>query len=55
MKSIAVVTSSPMFVDGGHLVMARALVQALRDEGHAAELVLTPQILRPPGGVLPPG
>ena len=32
-----------MFVEGGHLVMARALVQALREEGHDAELVLTPQ------------
>jgi glycosyltransferase involved in cell wall biosynthesis len=42
-KHVAVVTSTPLFVDGGHLVMARALVQALREEGHAAELVLTPQ------------
>ena len=40
---VAVVTSTPLFVEGGHLVMARALVQALRDEGHEAELVLTPQ------------
>ena len=43
MKYVAVVTSTPLFVEGGHLVMARALVQALREEGHAAELVLTPQ------------
>ena len=43
MKRVAVVTSTPLFVEGGHLVMARALVQALRDEGHEAELVLTPQ------------
>jgi glycosyltransferase involved in cell wall biosynthesis len=43
MKTVAVVTSTPWFVEGGHLVMARALVQALRDEGHDAELVLTPQ------------
>jgi glycosyltransferase involved in cell wall biosynthesis len=42
-KRVAVVTSTPLFVEGGHLVMARALVQALRDEGHEAELVLTPQ------------
>ncbi len=42
-KRVAVVTSTPLFVEGGHLVMARALVQALRDEGHQAELVLTPQ------------
>jgi glycosyltransferase involved in cell wall biosynthesis len=43
MKRVAVVTSTPLFVEGGHLVMARALVQALRDEGHQAELVMTPQ------------
>ena len=43
MKTIAVVTSTPWFVEGGHLVMARALVQALREEGHEADLVLTPQ------------
>src|SRR5918996_1586927 len=40
---VAVVTSTPWFVEGGHLVMARALVQALREEGHESELVLTPQ------------
>ncbi len=33
---VAVVTSTPLFVEGGHLVIARALVQALRDEGHDA-------------------
>jgi glycosyltransferase involved in cell wall biosynthesis len=43
MRRIAVVTSTPFFVEGGHLVMARALVQALRESGHEAELVLTPQ------------
>jgi glycosyltransferase involved in cell wall biosynthesis len=43
MKRVAVVTSTPLFVEGGHLVMARAVVHALRDEGHEAELVLTPQ------------
>ncbi len=43
MTRIAVVTSTPLFVEGGHLVMARSLVQALRDTGHEAELVLTPQ------------
>ncbi len=42
-KRVAVVTSTPLFVEGGHLVIARALVQALRDEGHQAELILTPQ------------
>jgi glycosyltransferase involved in cell wall biosynthesis len=43
MSRVAVVTSSPLFVEGGPLVMARALVQALRECGHEAELVLTPQ------------
>ncbi|MSO56245.1 MAG: glycosyltransferase [Acidobacteria bacterium] len=43
MKRIAVVASTPLFVEGGHLVMARALVQALRETGHESELVLTPQ------------
>ena len=42
-RRIAVVTSTPLFVEGGHLVIARALVQALREEGHEAELVFTPQ------------
>ncbi|RPI57076.1 MAG: glycosyltransferase [Acidobacteria bacterium] len=42
-KRVAVVTSTPLFVEGGHLVIAHALVQALREEGHQAELVLTPQ------------
>jgi glycosyltransferase involved in cell wall biosynthesis len=32
-----------LFVEGGHLVMARALVQALREAGHQSELVITPQ------------
>lgn len=40
---VAVVTSSPPMVEGGHLVIARSLVQALRDAGHAAETVVTPQ------------
>jgi glycosyltransferase involved in cell wall biosynthesis len=30
-------------VEGGHMVIARSLVQALRDAGHAAEIVVTPQ------------
>jgi len=41
--TIAVVTSSPPFAEGGHLVMARELVRALREEGHQAGLVVTPQ------------
>jgi len=40
---VAVVTSSPPFAEGGHLVMARALVAALRDAGHDAGLILTSQ------------
>ncbi len=40
---VAVVTSTPLFVEGGHLVVARSLVQALRDEGHEAGVLLTPQ------------
>ena len=43
MARIAVVTSSPPMIEGGHLVIARALVQALRDEGHVAGIVVTPQ------------
>lgn len=43
MARIAVVTSHPPFVKGGHLVIARALVAALRGAGHTADLVLTPQ------------
>jgi glycosyltransferase involved in cell wall biosynthesis len=40
---IAVVTSSPPLTEGGHMVIARCLVQALRDEGHQADIVITPQ------------
>ena len=40
---IAVVTSSPPMSEGGHMVIARALVQALRDAGHDADRVVTPQ------------
>jgi glycosyltransferase involved in cell wall biosynthesis len=43
MSRIAVVTSSPPMVDGGHMVIARSLAEALRDAGHAAEIVVTPQ------------
>lgn len=43
MSTVAVVTSSPPFVEGGHLVIARALVTALREAGHAADVVVTPQ------------
>jgi glycosyltransferase involved in cell wall biosynthesis len=40
---VAVVTSDVPFVEGGHRVIARALVRALRDAGHTADLVTTPQ------------
>ena len=43
MSRVAVVTSSPPFTEGGHLVIARALVAALAGEGHEASLVTTPQ------------
>jgi len=43
MSRIAVVTSSPPLVGGGHMVIARSLVQALRDAGHDADIVVTPQ------------
>jgi glycosyltransferase involved in cell wall biosynthesis len=40
---IAVVTSSPPMVEGGHMVIARSLVEALRDAGHSAAIIVTPQ------------
>ena len=40
---VLVVTSSPPFVEGGHLVIARELVRACRAGGHTADLVVTPQ------------
>jgi len=43
MKRIAVVTSSPPLAEGGHLVIARALTEALRDAGHHADIIVTPQ------------
>ena len=30
-------------VEGGHMVIARSLAQALRDAGHIADIVVTPQ------------
>ena len=30
-------------VEGGHMVIARSLVQALRDAGHEADIIVTPQ------------
>ena len=43
MKRIAVVTSSPPLAEGGHLVIARALTEALREAGHQADIIVTPQ------------
>jgi glycosyltransferase involved in cell wall biosynthesis len=43
MSRIAVVTSSPPISEGGHMVIARSLVQALQDAGHEAGIVVTPQ------------
>jgi glycosyltransferase involved in cell wall biosynthesis len=43
MSRIAVVTSGQPFGAGGHLEIAGGLVRALREAGHCAELVLTPQ------------
>jgi glycosyltransferase involved in cell wall biosynthesis len=43
LATVAVVTSSPPFAEGGHLVMARELVRALREAGHTTGLIVTPQ------------
>lgn len=40
---VAVVTSSPPLAEGGHLVIARSVVDALRAAGHEAGLMVTPQ------------
>jgi glycosyltransferase involved in cell wall biosynthesis len=40
---VAVVTASPLFAEGGHTVLARATVAALREAGHEADLLITPQ------------
>ena len=43
MARVVVATSGQPFGEGGHLVIARSLVQALREAGHAAEALVTPQ------------
>jgi glycosyltransferase involved in cell wall biosynthesis len=43
MSRVLVVTSSPAFAEGGHLVMARSLVASLQQAGHDAALMVTPQ------------
>lgn len=40
---VLVATSDVPFVEGGHRVIARALINALQQAGHEAELVTTPQ------------
>lgn len=40
---ILVATSDVPFVEGGHRVIARALVQAFREAGHESEILTTPQ------------
>jgi glycosyltransferase involved in cell wall biosynthesis len=40
---VLVVTSDVPFVEGGHLTIARQTVLALRQAGHEADLLLTPQ------------
>ena len=42
MAVLAIATSSPPGVEGGHLVIARSLVAAARACGHDAHLVITP-------------
>jgi glycosyltransferase involved in cell wall biosynthesis len=43
MSRIAVVTSSPPMAEGGHMVIARELTRALREAGHDAHIIVTPQ------------
>jgi len=40
---VCVVTSDVPFVEGGHLTIARCLIRALREFGHEADLITTPQ------------
>jgi glycosyltransferase involved in cell wall biosynthesis len=42
-QRVLVVTSDVAFVEGGHLAIARGTVRALRELGHEADLMLTPQ------------
>lgn len=43
MARVAVVTSHPLFAQGGHLVIADGLTAALRAAGHDATVIRTPQ------------
>ncbi|UCC41160.1 MAG: glycosyltransferase [Candidatus Aminicenantes bacterium] len=42
-RRVVVVTSDVPFVEGGHLIIARSTVQALKEFGCEADLILTPQ------------
>jgi len=42
-KRILVATSDVPFVEGGHITIAQCTVQALKDYGYEADLILTPQ------------
>jgi glycosyltransferase involved in cell wall biosynthesis len=42
MAVVAIVTSAPPLVEGGHLVLARSLDRALREAGHTSGIVTTP-------------
>jgi glycosyltransferase involved in cell wall biosynthesis len=43
MARLAIVTSSPPSVEGGHLVIARSLETAAREAGHDAHVLMTPE------------
>jgi glycosyltransferase involved in cell wall biosynthesis len=43
MARLAIVTSSPPSVEGGHLVVARSLEAAAREAGHDAHVLITPE------------
>jgi glycosyltransferase involved in cell wall biosynthesis len=43
MARLAIVTSSPSSVEGGHLVIARSLETAAREAGHDAHVLITPE------------
>ena len=43
MSRITIVTSHPTLSQGGHLVITQALERALREAGHEAEIIYTPE------------
>ena len=42
MAVVAIVTSAPPLTEGGHLVLARSLEQALIEAGHSVGIITTP-------------